>query len=100
MDWIFVVKDRTGRLIHLSHERYYNHILHHPHMHDKLELIKLTIKSPKIVRHYKDPQVRYFYDDDKVRSPSERYLLVSVKYLNGEGYVITSFFTNKVTGTP
>ena len=30
--------------------------------------------------------------------PSERYLLVSVKYLNGEGFVITSFFTNKITG--
>lgn len=28
----------------------------------------------------------------------ERYLLVAVKYLNGEGFVITSFFTNKVTG--
>ncbi len=28
----------------------------------------------------------------------ERYLLVAVKYLNGEGFVITSFFTNKITG--
>ena len=100
MDWMFAVKDCTGRLIHLSYDRYRDHVLPPPHMHDKIELIKSTIESPKFIRRYKDPNVRYFYDYDKTRSPVERYLLVSVKYLNGEGYVITSFFTNKVTGTP
>jgi hypothetical protein len=30
---------------------------------------------------------------------SERYLFVSVNYLNGDGFIITSFYTNKITGS-
>ena len=46
-----------------------------------------------------DEKVRYFYKEYKNNPPIERYLLVAVKYLNSSGFVITSFFTNKITGS-
>jgi len=98
MKIIFEVTDKTKRKIHLSNERW-KHILGHPQMHNQIENIQITLKDPNTIRYFeKDENVRYFYKEFKNRDLSERYLLVSVKYLNGEGFIITSFFTNKITG--
>lgn len=98
MKTIFEVTDKTGRKIHLSEERW-KHILKHPQMHNQIENIKETLKEPVTIRYFEqDKDVRHFYKEFKHRDSSERYLLVSVKYLNGKGFIITSFFTNKITG--
>jgi hypothetical protein len=97
-DLIFEIIDKKGRKIHLSKERY-SHIMKHPKMNDSLEILKNTIISPSAVRtNENDEDVLYYYKEFKNNDPEERYLLVSVKYLNGEGFIITSFFTNKITG--
>ena len=98
MDYVFEILDKTGKKIHLTKERW-KHISKHPHMYDQLENIKVTIRNTTTIRYYEeDEDVRYFYKEFKEREPSERCLLVSVKYLNSEGFVITSFFTDKITG--
>jgi len=45
-----------------------------------------------------DSNTLYFYKEFKDMRSEEKYLFISVKYLNGDGFIITSFFTNKVTG--
>lgn len=98
METILEITDKRGKKIRLSKERW-KHILKHPFMHDQIENIKDTLKRPTTVRYFEeDENLLYFYKEFKHRNASERYLLVSVKYLNGEGFVITSFFTNKITG--
>lgn len=95
---VFETIDKSGRKIHLSKERL-KHIQKHPHMPDPLIGIELTLKNPITIRYFEDDEtVRYFYREFKNMLPIERYLLVSVKYLNGTGFVITSFFTNKIIG--
>jgi hypothetical protein len=97
-NYVLELIDKSGRKIHLSKERW-KHIIKHPHMHDQIENIQLTLQTTSIIRYFEDDEnVLYFYKEFKHRDPSERYLLVSVKYLNGEGFIITSFFTNKITG--
>ena len=97
MELIFRIKDKSGREIHLSKERW-KHIKKHPHMDEnKLEDIKNAIRNPLTVRY--NDEVKYFYREHKEMSSFEKYILVSVKYLNGTGFVITSFFTNKITGS-
>ena len=98
MDVIFEVKDKIGRTIHLSKERY-KHILKHPHMHNQIENIKSAILSPLTMRYFpENKKVIYFYKEFKEIFSKERYLLVAVKYLNGEGFIISSFFTNRIEG--
>ena len=98
MDTIFEITDKNGKRIHLSKERW-RHISKHPHMHDQLENIKSTIQNPITIRCNEDDEsVAYYYKEFKNNDSEERYLLVSVKYLNGNGFIITSFFTNKITG--
>ena len=97
MDIIFEVIDALGKEVHLSKERW-KHILKHPHMHEHLENMQLTLKKPVAITYENDESVLYFYKEFKHNEPRERYLLVGVKYLNGGGFIITSFFTNKITG--
>ncbi|PIN92913.1 hypothetical protein COU54_05095 [Candidatus Pacearchaeota archaeon CG10_big_fil_rev_8_21_14_0_10_31_24] len=98
MDYVFEIVDKTERKIHLTKERW-NHILKHPNMDDSIEKIKKALENPTTIRYNEnDEKVRYYYLEFKSNYPSERYLLISVKYLNNHGFIITSFFTNKITG--
>ena len=98
MEVLIEVIDKTSRKIHLSKERY-KHIQKHPHMYDSLEIIKIAIQNPTTIRYNEeDNKVAFFYREFKENDISEKYLLVSVKYLNGDGFIITSFYTNKIIG--
>lgn len=92
---IFSIIDKNRKNVYLTLERL-KHIQKHPHMHDPIENIKSTLENSTTIRY--ENNITYFYKEFKHMDPSERYLMVSVKYLNGEGFVITSFFTNKLTG--
>ena len=92
---ILNIIDKNGKEIYLTLERL-KHIQKHPHMHDPIENIKETLKNPTTIRY--ENNINYFYKEFKHLDPSERYLMISVKYLNDNGFIITSFFTNKLTG--
>ena len=66
-------------------------------MHSQLENIKTALQNPTAIRYNEeDESVAYFYKEFKDSDVSEKYLLVSVKYLNGEGYIATAFVTRKL----
>jgi len=101
MDIIFETIDKTNRKIRLT-KKQWKHIQKHPHMHlyESVERIKDTVNSPTTIRYNnEDETVNYFYREYNDMDIFERYLLVSVKYLNGDGFVITSFYTNRITGS-
>jgi len=69
------------------------------HMHNSIERIKETIKNPSVIRYSEfDEKVNYFYREYKDMDTRERYLFISVKYLKDNGFIVTSFYTNKITG--
>ncbi|MAE42382.1 hypothetical protein CMO93_01310 [Candidatus Woesearchaeota archaeon] len=93
MPHIFQIKDKSGRKIHLSKERW-SHIQKHPDMSDKIEQIKETLTNPATITEFDyDPDVKFYFRYYKER---KEYLFISVKYLNGEGFIITSFHTDKI----
>ena len=93
MSWIFAEKDKSERSIHLSKERW-AHVQKHLGMSNAIEHIKETLRYPDAITKFEyDPQIRFYYRYYKER---KEYLFVSVKYLNGEGFIVTSFYTDKV----
>ena len=91
---IFEVVDKTGRTIYCTHERW-SHILEHPETPQPLELIKEALTRPDVIEQdIVDPQVHEYYKWSKTR---KQWFLVPVKYLNGKGFIITSFYTSKRT---
>lgn len=95
MSNIFEIQDKTGRKIHLSEERW-KHILKHADVNvDNLDEIKLALTNPTPLMSQSFDQNKgnyYLYNKQK-----KSYLLVAVKYLNGDGFVTTAFFTKHIS---
>lgn len=95
---ILEIKDKSGRNIYLTKERW-NHVQKHPEMSDQIENIKDTLTRPLTIRRFEyDEGVRYYYSYFKNRTVA-KYLLVIVKYLNGKGFIISAYYTDKIEGS-
>jgi len=93
---IFEEFDKTERKIYLTVERW-KHIQKHSEMSDKLEEIKDVLAKPlKITDYLFEKDVKHYYKYYKDRKSKAKYLRVIVKYLNGEGFVITAYFVDKI----
>ncbi len=94
---IFEVTDKNDKLIRLT-DKQHSHIMKaHSYMHKYLEKIKETLQNPDKIKSYSfDKNVNYFYKGYKNLEKPNKFLLVIVKYLNGEGYIISSYLTAKM----
>ena len=89
---ILEVKGKTGKKIYLTDERYV-HIKKHPEMQNNLAMIEKTVKNPQKIADYSlDSDVKYYYRRYKDRKSKAKYLRFVIKYLNGEGFIITAYF--------
>ncbi len=92
--YIFVVVDKTGRKIRLT-KRQWNHITtKHSDLSGKEEEIKRVLEKPDLILQHKfDKNSRYYY---KYNKNDKAYLFIAVRYLNGDGFIITAFYTQKI----
>ena len=92
MSNIFEIVDKTNRKIRLTTEQWTHIRKKHPEI-ENHELIEETLKKPDKMTDYDiDETVLYYYKYYKHRKSYEKYLQVIVKYLNGDGYVLTAQF--------
>jgi len=93
MDVVFKVKDKTGRKIRLTKKQWSHITRKHPQVAEYQEEIINALKEPlKITSYSLDKNVRYYYNYLKHKISTEKYLCIIVKYLNGEGFIISAFF--------
>ena len=94
MNNVFEITDKTGRKIRLT-KRQWSHITEkHPDISGKEEEIKRVLEKPDIILLHKfDEMSRNYYLYNK---SEKAYLFVSVRYLNGEGFIITAFYTQNI----
>lgn len=89
---LFEIIDKRGRKIKLTKTSLKHITTDHPDV--PIEEIKKTLELPtKITTSKYDENVKWYYRFNK---EFKEYLLVAVKYLNGEAFVITSYYTKKV----
>ena len=97
MERLFEIKNRTGRIIYMTKERW-RHIISpispHAYTTNYLEEIKQTLINPgKITNSVnRDTKVNYY----KYYKERRKYLRIVVNYLNGEGFVITAYFVKNI----
>ena len=94
MQNVFEAIDKKGRKVRLTKERWAHILKFHPYLSNSLEEIKEAIISPLIVVPSKDDEDKYHYY--RQLKNISGYLLVSVKYLNNEGFIPTAFWTSKI----
>lgn len=96
MSIIFEVTDKTGRRIRLTKKQWDHITSTHGEMTDYLEIMQITLTKPlKIIPQEKGNLFRY-YSYQKNRKHLEKYLRIVVKYLNGDGFIITSHFVRSL----
>lgn len=97
MNVLFEVIDKNGKHIRLTNKQYSHIMDEHPYMHKYLEEIKETLKKPDKITFYSfDVNVRYFYKSYKHLDKPNKYIFVIVKYLNGEGYIVSAYLEDKI----
>lgn len=69
----------------------------HPYIVNHIEKIKEVIQKPdKITISNVDNSVRYYYKYYKELASPSNYILVVVKYLNGNGFIISVYFEKNI----
>lgn len=93
-DYILEVQDKTKRKIHLSKERWSHIRKEHPNV--DIDEIKKAVTTPiKIISRGSEDLFDY-YQFFKHKRSKLKYLKVIVKYLNGKGFIITSYFVKHI----
>ena len=93
---VFKIVSKMGKIVSLDEERW-RHVLEHPEMKTQLDRIKETAVNPDEVRaSVHDSSVLLFYKFYEETPVTEKYLIVVIKSLNREGFIVTAFFTDRV----
>lgn len=96
MDNVFENQDKNGKKISLTFSRYTHIIARHPEIGNAFEELKKAIRFPDIIEQSLfDEKVFYHYLHCKRFKKYGKFLRVAIKYLNGDGFIITGYFTNK-----
>lgn len=91
-----IVTDIFGRKIRITDERM-NHVLRHSEMVGQKRKIKETLANPdSIITSKYDKSVLLYHKYYKNTPFGEKYLLVAVKLLQDDAFIITTFFTDKI----
>ena len=87
---IIEVKTKDGKLIRLP-EKQWKHIRYrHPEI--SLDGIEDTIVNPTARIQYSDDITKFY----KFIKREKKYVMVAVKILNGDGFVITAYKTKRI----
>lgn len=90
-----ILRDFHSREIRLTDERL-AHILKHPEMQGQEQRTAETLLTPHLViLSYHDPTVHLYHKLFEETPVTRKYLVVVVRYLEWDAFVITAFFTDK-----
>jgi len=91
------ILNKDSKTIYLSKEKWLHIVNEHPALSGKIENLKEAIVNPSAIRKsmYNENLIFYYkyYKNIKIRA---KYLIVIVKYLNGKGFIVTSYYVNKI----
>jgi hypothetical protein len=90
--------DYAERTVRLTDERL-GHIHEHPEMVGQERRIREVLQKPDVVfTSHKDSSVHVYYRHYESGPVGSKHLMVAVKILEEDAFVITAFFTDEVKG--
>jgi len=95
MDIVFEVIDKTGRKIRLTRKQF-KHIICHKGMENEIDKIKSALINPLKIIPHEEGELYDYYKYYKERKNKSKFPQVVVRYLNGKGFVVTSYFVRKI----
>ncbi|MDO8428674.1 MAG: hypothetical protein Q7S92_05675 [Candidatus Diapherotrites archaeon] len=90
------LKDRFGKLFRLTSERKL-HILKKPELKNQFNKIRQVLFDPEEIRESSyDPTIHLLYRLYPKTPVGEKYLVVVVKVLSKDPFIVTAFFTDRL----
>jgi len=96
MSVLFEVKSYDGRRIRLTEVQWLHIVFFHPEVEGEQNRIKSVLKKPEVVVEGVTSDTKVCYRMFKATPVSRKYLAVVVKELDGEGFIMTSYFTERI----
>jgi len=97
MNIIFEVNDKTKRKLRMTDYNWHHIVKRHPEVVSQKEKIIETLEKPdKITTSLEDEETKYYYKYYKNISSPYKFMRVIAKYLNGEGFIISSHFVKAI----
>lgn len=97
MNIIFEVKDKTGRKLRMTDYNWHHIVKRHPEIASQKEKVIETLEKPdKITGSLEDEETKYYYKYYKNLPFPYKSMRVIAKYLNGEGFIISSHFMKAI----
>ena len=93
---VFEIDSRLGNKVRLT-EVQWAHIRHsHKELDNQIQKMTLTLKEPDSVYHSPVEDNYHYFKWFEQTPVTAKYLLLIVKHLNKEGFIITAFFVSRV----
>ena len=92
---IFEIIDKTGRKTRLTKEQWAHIKEFHANVEDPEEIIQTLQKPDKIIVDEREG-VEYFFKYFKHKKFKSKFLKAVVKYLNGDGFVLSAHFVRNI----
>ncbi len=97
MNIIFEVIDKTERILRMTDYNWDHIVKRHPEVASQKDKIIETLEKPdKITDSLEDEEVKYYYKYYKNLPSPYKFVKVIAKYLNGEGFIISSHFVKAI----
>ncbi|HLD04698.1 MAG TPA: hypothetical protein VJG90_03175 [Candidatus Nanoarchaeia archaeon] len=94
MSILLEIIDRKGKRIRLTEKQWAHITLEHPDVSNVDEIRNVIEKPTAVKQSHIDPEnAQWFFRYDKQK---RKYLFVSVKYLNGDGFIITAHYRRTI----
>ena len=93
---IFTVQSVLRKYIRLT-ETQWRHIKRRQELYSQLERIRATLSEPDVVYHVPEEDTYHYYRFYRQTPVSGKHMLVIVKHLDGEGFIITCFYTRRIS---
>lgn len=93
---IFEVKAYDNKRIRLTDVQQLHMLFFHPEVEGEQEKMRDVLKNPEIVIEGATEDTRICYEFYPSTPVASKYLAVVIKVLDGEGFIITSYLTEKV----
>lgn len=93
----FEVLDKTGRKLRMTDYNWDHIVKRHSEIASHKEKIVETLEKPdKITDSLEDEEIKYYYKYYKNMPSPYKFVRVIAKYLNGEGFIISSHFVKAI----
>jgi len=96
MSLVFEVMAYDGRRIRLTEVQWLHVVFFHPEVEREQGKIREVLAKPEIVVEGATEDTRICYRFYSSMPVASKYLAVVIKVLDGEGFIITSYFTERV----